>query len=57
MSYILAAYYPQGAVVFWGLAVFCGVLRYVMDAHWPSDVMAGAALGWIVGAASWHGLQ
>lgn len=46
MSVALAALYPQAAVTFWVLAIVCAVLRYVLDAHWPSDVLAGIALGY-----------
>ena len=45
---ILAAAYPAGAPTFWGLAILCAVLRYIMDAHWPSDVLGGTALGLLV---------
>ncbi|MGA2500191.1 MAG: phosphatase PAP2 family protein [Tepidisphaeraceae bacterium] len=45
MSVVLTHLYPQGLVVFAALAVACSVLRYVMDAHWPSDVLAGIGLG------------
>ena len=51
MSVILAQLYPQAAGVFWALAIICAALRYVMDAHWPSDVLAGIALGCAAGRA------
>jgi len=46
---ILSDYYPHGAVVFWGLALMVALLRYALDAHWPSDVLGGIALGYSVG--------
>jgi membrane-associated phospholipid phosphatase len=46
LSVVLSHLYPQGREVFWALAIGCAVLRYVMDAHWPSDVLAGIALGY-----------
>jgi membrane-associated phospholipid phosphatase len=46
LSITLALLYPQAAVTFWGLALACAVLRYILDAHWPSDVLAGVALGY-----------
>jgi len=46
MSAMLAHYYPAAALTFWVLAVLCAVLRYIMDAHWPSDVLGGIALGY-----------
>jgi membrane-associated phospholipid phosphatase len=46
LSVSLSMLYPRGAVVFWALALICAVLRYIMDAHWPSDVLGGLALGY-----------
>jgi len=54
MSMLLARLYPQGAMLFWALALICAVLRYLMDAHWPSDVLAGIALGLAVSAVTIH---
>jgi membrane-associated phospholipid phosphatase len=49
----LAWMYPQAAVTFWALALICAVLRYLMDAHWPSDVLGGLALGYACAGAAW----
>jgi membrane-associated phospholipid phosphatase len=49
LSVILAGFYPAGTMVFWVLAIVCAALRYVMDAHWPSDVLGGVALGYAAG--------
>jgi membrane-associated phospholipid phosphatase len=49
----LAWMYPQAAGTFWVLAGVCAVLRYLMDAHWPSDVLGGLALGYACAGASW----
>ncbi len=46
MSAILAVWYPQAAATFWGLGIACAVLRWVLDAHWPSDVLGGISLGY-----------
>ena len=46
MSIFLAIVYPQAAVTFWALALGCATLRYLLDAHWPSDVLGGIALGY-----------
>jgi len=50
MSMLLAKLYPPAALLFWALAGICAALRYLMDAHWPSDVVAGVALGLAAGA-------
>jgi membrane-associated phospholipid phosphatase len=47
MSIPLAVLYPPAAVTFFSLAVLTAVLRYLLDAHWPSDVLAGLALGYV----------
>ncbi len=54
LSAILAGLYPAGREVFWTLGIICAVLRYVMDAHWPSDVLGGIALGYAAGLATLH---
>ena len=46
LSVTLAMLYPQAAATFWGLALACAVLRYLLDAHFPSDVLGGIALGY-----------
>jgi membrane-associated phospholipid phosphatase len=58
MSLVLVHLYPAGAPVFWSLGVICAALRYVMDAHWPSDVLAGVAmgLGLALAACRWAGV-
>lgn len=53
LSVALSALYPQAAGVFWTLAIVCATLRYLMDAHWPSDVLAGVGLGYGVGWWLW----
>lgn len=45
----LVCFYPQAAPVLWALALACAGLRYVLDAHFPSDVLGGIALGYAVG--------
>jgi membrane-associated phospholipid phosphatase len=46
LAVCLAILYPQAAVVFWTLGLITAILRYLMDAHWPSDVLAGIAIGY-----------
>jgi membrane-associated phospholipid phosphatase len=53
-STVLAMAYPQAAITFWFLGVFCAVLRYLMDAHWPSDVLGGIAVGYLAGLIAWR---
>ncbi|OYW20220.1 MAG: hypothetical protein B7Z55_07600 [Planctomycetales bacterium 12-60-4] len=47
----LAAVYPQARWWFYLLAALVGCHRIESSAHFPSDVCAGAALGWVVGHA------
>ena len=46
LSVVLSSLYPRGLELFWSLAIICAALRYIMDAHWPSDVFGGVALGY-----------
>ena len=50
---MLARLYTQATATFWALALICAVLRYIMDAHWPSDVLGGIALGYVVAHGWW----
>jgi membrane-associated phospholipid phosphatase len=45
MSLVLLEFYPQGAVVWWSLAVIASCIRWLIDAHFLSDVLVGAAFG------------
>jgi len=51
LSTALAYYYPQAALTFWSLAIITAALRYFLDAHWPSDITAGCALGFAIAYA------
>lgn len=55
-SVVLAHYYPGGLIVFWALAIVCAGLRYVLDAHYPSDVMGGIALGYVLAKVALYGV-
>src|SRR4051812_1935206 len=48
LSVFLAGVYPDGIITFWALALITSILRYALDAHWPSDVLGGIALGYSV---------
>ena len=56
LSAVLAAAYPPAAGTFWTLALLCAGLRYVLDAHWPSDVVGGIAAGYLTARACWWAL-
>jgi membrane-associated phospholipid phosphatase len=51
LAVMLCAAYPRGRWWFATLAVLVGVHRIECSAHYPSDVLAGAALGWLAGQA------
>ena len=50
LSTSLVFFYPQAAITLWALAIICAALRYLLDAHWPSDILAGSALGYLLSA-------
>ncbi len=56
-SVVLSLLYWPGAAIFWTLALICALLRYIMDAHWPSDVLGGIALGYGMGHLVWWGFM
>ena len=45
---MLASYYPRAAITFWALAVVTSFIRYALEAHWPSDILVGMALGYAI---------
>lgn len=49
-SAFLATIYPRARGVWWALATLVGVGRVVFGAHWPTDVIVGAAAGYAIGA-------
>lgn len=48
----VAAQFPEAAAGVWFCAVSIAISRIVLGMHFFSDVLAGAALGWWLGAAS-----
>ena len=49
LTMTLIHFWPQAALVFWILAFITAGLRYIMEAHFPSDVIAGSLLGLFIG--------
>jgi membrane-associated phospholipid phosphatase len=49
--------WPQAAIIFWLLAVIVALLRYLLDAHFPSDVLAGCLLGLVISHAAVTALE
>jgi undecaprenyl-diphosphatase len=45
--------FPAAAVVWWPLAAAIALSRIYVGVHWPSDVIAGALIGW---AIAWFAL-
>jgi len=50
LAIALAILYPRGRWFFAGLAVLAAIQRIEVEAHYLSDVLAGAAIGCLVGA-------
>ena len=53
----LAYLYPQIATIVWSLAIITASIRYLMDAHWPSDVLGGVAFGYVMTPIIWDALR
>jgi undecaprenyl-diphosphatase len=51
-SIVALAYYPSLAMLLVPFTLLTAVSRVVLGLHYPSDVLAGAALGAMLGAAS-----
>ncbi|HQY89378.1 MAG TPA: phosphatase PAP2 family protein [Tepidisphaeraceae bacterium] len=49
LSAALIQIWPEAAIVWWTLAGLTAFLRYAMEAHFPSDILAGCAWGLVVG--------
>lgn len=48
LAVMLSASYPRGRWFFTAMAILVGMQRIHCSAHFPSDVFAGAVVGWIV---------
>src|SRR5690606_26956799 len=51
---VLSRMFPRARIVWWGLAWGCGLTRVADGAHFLSDVVAAAVVGWLVGALLWR---
>ncbi len=51
---LMYAYGWKAAIIAYPLAIFTGASRLADDAHWFSDTVGGAALGYFVGRATYY---
>jgi membrane-associated phospholipid phosphatase len=51
---VLSRTFPRARVVWWSLAWGCGLSRVAAGAHFLSDVVVAAVVGWLVGAVVWR---
>lgn len=49
VAFVLSRVYPRYALLFYGLAVLVAISRIYLAKHFPSDVVAGAAVGILAG--------
>ncbi len=56
LTVCLCQLWPPGVVPFWTLAIGTALLRYLMDAHFPSDVLGGCAVGGAIAQLAYAGL-
>jgi undecaprenyl-diphosphatase len=49
MAAVMTAVYPSGRWIWYSLAVLVAFTRVYIDAHFASDVLAGAVLGVLIG--------
>lgn len=50
LAYVLSRAYPKWSVIFYGLATMVALSRVYLAKHFPSDVVAGAAIGLLTGS-------
>jgi membrane-associated phospholipid phosphatase len=48
LAAVLAWAYPRLRALFWVLAIGCALSRFIDAVHWPTDCVAGAAIGYAV---------
>jgi membrane-associated phospholipid phosphatase len=51
---LLSRLFPRAWLVWWGLAWGCPFTRVAAGAHFLSDVVVAAVIGWVVGAGVWR---
>ena len=51
---VLSRIYPRARIIWWGLAWGCGLSRVAAGAHFLSDVVAAAVIGWLAGWLVWR---
>ena len=56
LTIVLVHLWPAAAGVFWMLAFVTAALRYLMNAHFPSDIVAGSLLGVALAAGTFDAL-
>lgn len=49
LAVVLSSFYPRGRVFFYFIATIVGLSRVYLNFHFPSDVFAGAILGFLIG--------
>ncbi len=57
MAAVLARYFPRGAWLWYGAALFVTFSRVFRGSHFPTDALAGAVLGYLVGNVCAHPLR
>jgi membrane-associated phospholipid phosphatase len=51
---VLSRIFPRARIIWWTLAWGCGFTRVATGAHFLSDVVVAACVGWLVGALVWR---
>jgi membrane-associated phospholipid phosphatase len=57
LAVMLVSLFPRGRWLFPIIAVLVGMQRIATSAHFPSDVFAGATVGWVFGSICAHSMM